>query len=291
VLLTPVRFRRVKATSAGPDGQARLHDQCAFETQVAAQLLNADRSQRTKLYQQVYDSYAVAFPEALPRGAKQRTIMYELAFARRFVDRDTIVAELGPGRCEFAAALAPYAGRIYGVDVSKLAENDVAANFEFVLTDGIHVPLPDASIDVVISNQLMEHLHPDDAADQLKDIRRVLRPGGRYICVTPNRLSGPYDSSAYFDDLPCPVVDGAYQATGLHLKEYVNAELIELFRRAGLDPESIFIGSRGHYLAVPAALMGLIERGMRLVPIRMRKRSKICAALLGVRIVARKAAA
>jgi SAM-dependent methyltransferase len=289
VHLSAIRIRRAPAKATVPGIQGRLHDQCVFETTIATQLRTADRAERAKLYRELYDSYAEAFPEALPTGAKHRTIMYELAFARRFVGPKTIVMELGPGRCEFAAELAKYADTIVGVDVSELAaQGSVAANFEFVLTDGIHIPRPDESIDVVISNQLMEHLHPDDAVDQLEEICRVLRPGGRYICMTPNRLSGPHDFSAYFDDLPCPVVDRAYQATGLHLKEYINEELIELFRRGGLIPEAIFIGARGHYTAVPANLMRLIESTMRLLPVTMRKRSKICAALLGVRIVGRK---
>jgi class 3 adenylate cyclase len=29
-------------------------------------------------------------------------------------------------------------------------------------------------VDVVISNQMMEHLHPDDAIDQLNEVLRVL---------------------------------------------------------------------------------------------------------------------
>lgn len=288
VYLSAIRARRALPRSTALGSQDRLHEQCVFETTIAAQLRSADRAERATLYRQVYEAYAEAFPAALPTGANHRTIMYELAFARRFVGPETIVAELGPGRCEFAAELAKDAGKIYGVDVSKLAESTVAANFEFVQTDGIHIPLPDSSADVVISNQLMEHLHPDDAVDQLEEVRRVLRPGGRYICITPNRLSGPYDCSGYFDDLPCPVIDGAYQATGLHLKEYINEELIEIFRRAGLTTEAIFIGARGHYAAVPAALMRLIERIMRLLPPTTRKRSKICAALLGIRIVGRK---
>src|SRR3712207_8321428 len=50
-------------------------------------------------------------------------------------------------------------------------------------------------------SQLMEHLHPEDAAEQLANIARALAPGGVYVCVTPNRLYGPSDISMYFDDV------------------------------------------------------------------------------------------
>jgi hypothetical protein len=31
----------------------------------------------------------------------------------------------------------------------------------------------------------MEHLHPEDAFEQLRNIIRALAPGGRYVCITP----------------------------------------------------------------------------------------------------------
>ena len=70
--------------------------------------------------------------------------------------------------------------------------------------------MPAGSVDLAFSDQLMEHLHPDDAVEQLRNIHRALKPGGVYVCVTPNRLYGPSDISAFFDD----------EARGFHLKEY-----------------------------------------------------------------------
>ncbi len=138
-----------------------------------------------------------------------------------------MLAEIGPGRGRLAFALAPHAARVYGVDVSEiyLPSEGRPSNFEFRLSDGIHMPFPPNTLDVVISNQLMEHLHPDDAADQLREIQRVLKPGGAYVCVTPNPINGPHDLSAYFDDLVCPIKNRNYVATGLHLKEYTSREL------------------------------------------------------------------
>jgi predicted SAM-dependent methyltransferase len=34
------------------------------------------------------------------------------------------------------------------------------------------------SVDLAYSNQLMEHLHPDDASEQLANVYRALKPGG-----------------------------------------------------------------------------------------------------------------
>ena len=65
---------------------------------------------------------------------------------------------------------------------------DTTTNFELIISDGISIPVPAGSIDFAYSNQLMEHLHPDDAESQLENVFTALRPGGAYLCITPNRL-------------------------------------------------------------------------------------------------------
>ena len=270
---------------------SREHDQCVFETRIASRLRDASRTERMKLYGELYDEYAKVFPESVPGATDDanRNVRFELAFARRSVSADAVVAEVGPGRCAFAISLARYCQRVYGVDVvDQSPRESVPANFEHVLTDGIHIPLPDQSVDVVISNQMMEHLHPEDASYQIKEILRVLRIGGCYLCITPNRLHGPHDTSARFDDLSCRIVDGSYVANGLHLKEYTNSELSQLFSEAGFRNCRHFVGARGVYVQVPAQLMGWCEHWVRRVPLRLRKRSRLLQVLLGVRIVASK---
>ena len=265
--------------------------QCRFETEIAAKLRNAGRTDRLALYGPLYDQYAEAFPASVPGGGNEPdpNVGYEVAFARRFVSPDAVVAEVGPGRCAFAIALSAHCRQVYAIDVADHSPSGaVPSNFSHMLTDGIHIPLPDQSVDVVISNQLMEHLHPDDAADQLREVFRILHPGGRYICVTPNRLHGPHDSSARFDDLPCPMENGTYVANGLHLKEYTNAELSRLFEAAGFRRCRCFAGARGRYVRIPRQLMETAEAWLRRVPPRMRKRSRVLRVLLGVRMVAEK---
>jgi len=48
-----------------------------------------------------------------------------------------------------------------------------------------HLPYPDASFDVVISNEVIEHVDDDQAA--LLEMARVLKPGGRAVIFCPNR--------------------------------------------------------------------------------------------------------
>ncbi|GAB4071268.1 class I SAM-dependent methyltransferase [Ancylobacter sonchi] len=53
------------------------------------------------------------------------------------------------------------------------------------LVDESELPLPNAVIDRVIAVHLLEHT--PDAAEVLREVWRVLAPGGRLLCVVPNR--------------------------------------------------------------------------------------------------------
>jgi SAM-dependent methyltransferase len=270
----------------------RLHEQCAFETRIAERLRTAESHERTHLYGQVYDEYAEKFPESLPKDSTgaERIALYETSFLSRFVMPSTVVLEIGPGRCHLAFSLAPLVKKIYGVDVSALDTGARAAppNFELRLTDGVHMPVESDTVDLVFSNQLMEHLHPDDANEQLREVYRVLRKGGSYICVTPSRANGPHDCSAYFDDLPCPIQAGHYRSTGLHLKEYTTRELVDIFRRVGFKHARTYIGARGKYIAMPPAVITSVEATLRLIPPSWRKRSSVLGIILGNRVCATK---
>jgi SAM-dependent methyltransferase len=134
------------------------------------------------------------------------------------------------------------------------------------------------SIDVAYSNQLMEHLHPDDAFEQLQNIYQALVPGGVYICITPNRWSGPHDISKYFD----PV------ATGFHLKEYSALELIRLFRQVGFSQVKVYIGAEGQYRPLPAFPVAWCETLLAKLPQSISQaigRTIPFRLLLGIRLV------
>ena len=58
---------------------------------------------------------------------------------------------------------------------SEISRNqDRPANASLVLSDGSSVPVLPDSVDGAYSRQLMEHLHPDDAMDQLANLPRAL---------------------------------------------------------------------------------------------------------------------
>jgi ubiquinone/menaquinone biosynthesis C-methylase UbiE len=75
---------------------------------------------------------------------------------------------------------------IYAVDPSEesLRRNP---NPNKITAWGHDIPLPDASVDLVFSEYLMEHVeHPEET---LAEARRLLRPGGRLLWVAPSLWS------------------------------------------------------------------------------------------------------
>ncbi len=99
-----------------------------------------------------------------------------------------VVLDLGSGGgidCFLAAKMVGPAGRVIGVDMTpemirlarKNAEKVGAANVEFRLGEIEHLPVADDSVDVIISNCVI-NLSPDKA-QVFREAMRVLKPGGR----------------------------------------------------------------------------------------------------------------
>ena len=124
----------------------------------------------------------------------------------------------------------------------------------------------------------MEHLHPDDAQAQLKNVIKALRPGGVYICITPNRVSGPHDVSRGFDDV----------ATGLHLREYSAREISDLFAAVGFRKVTFYAGGGGHYVRIPTPIALASEAAFERLPRFIRSSVPTIAAYLifGLNVVA-----
>jgi SAM-dependent methyltransferase len=83
----------------------------------------------------------------------------------------------------------PVARRVVGVDVSPRAIEAAQASAvdgrpEFLAIDGLALPFPDASFDLVTSFQVVEHIA--DPVPYLQEIVRVARPGAIVLLTTPN---------------------------------------------------------------------------------------------------------
>lgn len=263
--------------------QLRQHYQ--VEKELASRLRSAPKADRRHLYSEVYDELYRRVPShpqlTRPHSAAARAevIAQQVQLLDRFIIADTVFMEIGAGDCALSLYLASRVRRVYAVDVSDkvLGGARQPDNFSFALSDGCSMPVPAGSITVAFSNQLMEHLHPDDAALQLMNIFNVLGNGAVYVCITPSRLSGPHDISRFFDEV----------ATGFHLKEYTTAELARLFRKTGFSRIRVYGSVRGAYFRIPLPLVVLTEALLGRLPHGLGKRvarSRIARSLLGVQL-------
>jgi SAM-dependent methyltransferase len=100
----------------------------------------------------------------------------------RYVGPQCVVLDAGCGHAApLLLHLAPHVARAIGVDVCSAHP----AGIEYIQADLAHTGLPPESVDLVVSRSVLEHLSAP--LDVFREIHRVLRPGGRFIFLTPNR--------------------------------------------------------------------------------------------------------
>ena len=255
-----------------------------IERELADRLRAAPRDERGAAYAAVYDELfrrVPDHPQLVPEpGHEEWWVGGQMKLLDRLHHPGETFLEVGAGDCALSIAMARRASHVYAVDVSQeiVAKDALPGNVELILSDGCSIPVPEGSVDVAYSNQLMEHLHPDDAYEQLENLARALRPGGRYVCVTPHRYSGPHDISRHFDD----------EATGFHLREYTTTELSDLLHRAGFSSVRSIVTVHGHSRTISERVPRAIEARLeKLSPERRRKAARSpLRKLLGVAVVA-----
>lgn len=121
------------------------------------------------------------FPRRLQRASYRPH--RDFAFLQRFFTPRTVFMEIGGASCDLALQAAGYIERVYALDAAGgfLEGVPVPCNLRLVLCDGVHIPLPEASIDVAWSGRFLERLRPGEQLEHLKNVRRALAPGGVYL--------------------------------------------------------------------------------------------------------------
>jgi SAM-dependent methyltransferase len=150
------------------------------------------------------------------------------------------VLEVGCGEGYGTALLAASAGRVLGVDYDARTVVHAAARYPqaaFVRANLAALPVPSASLEVVASLQVIEHVwdHPQFLCECL----RVLRPGGLLFVTTPNRLT--FSPGRDTPENP------------FHTTEFTAAELTDLLGACGFGIDAV------HGLHSGARLRGLDE--------------------------------
>jgi SAM-dependent methyltransferase len=239
--------------------QPSVRVQFEKERELADMIRNASPADRPRAYSEAYRQlYELFFRDFPPDATKERNRSYTtLAFLVPFLGGADLAVEVGAGSCHLAKILAGRVRRVIAVDIGLFAEkNNWPTNLVHQVFDGQRIDLPANTADIVISDNTLEHLHPDDALQQLREMTRILKPSGYIAVLTPNRANGPHDVSAGFSSRP----------EGLHLKEYGSMEIKEIMRAAGCTRARAYIGFGGKYFAVLPEAAAVIESIARFAP-------------------------
>ncbi len=139
---------------------------------------------------------------------------------------DAVVLEAGCGEGYGADLLAGVARLVCGLDYDALTAAHVGARYprvRMVRGNLAALPFGESAVDVVANLQVIEHLW--DQEGFLAECHRVLRPGGRLLVTTPNRLT-------FSPGRDTPL-------NPFHTRELSPAELDKLLRGAGFAVERL----------------------------------------------------
>lgn len=108
------------------------------------------------------------------------------AFACRIVKGLTAL-DIASGEGYGTYALSKSATSVIGVDIDEPSVERAREKYglDYRVGTANKIPVVDASVDCVVSFETLEHL--EDALAFLREVHRVLKPGGRLLLSTPNR--------------------------------------------------------------------------------------------------------
>jgi SAM-dependent methyltransferase len=104
------------------------------------------------------------------------------------LDKPSTILEVGCGKGMLLNALYEAGHTVMGIDIDAAPISVCRSQFPALkvkVASGDSIPCSAASFDVVVSFDVFEHIRDSDC--HLREVARVLRPGGCYLLQTPNK--------------------------------------------------------------------------------------------------------
>lgn len=258
--LTDATIRLALAPQIEVPAPAETHDAATLEAQTDA--LN----QAAEVYFSAYpqQEFILGKPYSDALGFPQHLFNLGVLFHWLRLSPGDVVAELGAGTAWVSHFLNLYGCRTVAIDVSataldlaqELFRRDARTRWNleprFVPYDGHRFPLEDASCDRMVIHDAFHHV--PNQAEILREMARVLRPGGVVAMVEPGRRhSLTADSQKEMDE------------TGVLENDIVVEELAALAARCGFTRTTVVPVNLAATIEIPAeGLEGFLKgRGFR----------------------------
>jgi SAM-dependent methyltransferase len=137
-----------------------------------------------------YERIAARYEQA--RGGLDRARPLAEAVLR-WLGQATVVCDVGAGTGVVSGLLAEAGLRVVGFDLApgRLGQARSRLSGRVAVADATALPVADASVDALVYVWVLHHV--SDLAAAMREASRVLRPGGRAICVSGLALPRPDD--------------------------------------------------------------------------------------------------
>ena len=181
-----------------------------------------------------------------------------LAYSRTVRDCDALgknlkILEIGAFTGIVSAALASLGHDVTASDIPFVLRDE--RNSAFFRSEGVKTlphdlsvlpfPAPSCEFNLLVMNEVLEHLN-FNPIPLLRELARVLKPGGLLYCATPNlpkiqtrlRLLRGKGIMNPVSDLVHNLIPETGMSVGLHWREWTKDEMVQLFKEAGFSLKS-----------------------------------------------------
>jgi len=126
--------------------------------------------------------------------------LHRYSVIQNLLKSDMTVLDVACGEGYGTSMISAKVKKVYGVDISAEAISHASdkyktSNIEFIQASALEIPLPDRSIDLIVSFETLEHLEDHDM--MLSELKRILKNEGTLVISTP-------DKNNYEKDIPNP---------------------------------------------------------------------------------------
>jgi SAM-dependent methyltransferase len=262
-----------ESPAAASIGKARTHRIPSAATDIG--MSSKDSVKRS--FGERASEWAAGYADREARTLGPKTLRARQRFALQIVQValpcGSTILDAGCGSGEMAAQLMQRGYDVWGLDLAepmvRRARERCRVN-RFRVGDIERIPFPDNTFDGVVSLGVLEYLDADARA--LKEIKRVLKPGGKAVVSTPNAVCPLYQMDRMIAAAESLYAFAKYRLRGEPLPartadlgvdrrhEYRRGSWFRLLRSVGLEPEERLCYGWGWYNSRVGILVELLSR-------------------------------